>query len=300
MPEETVATPPVSVSPVSADGTPATPPVTTPAFELSKCFNNDGTPKEGYIQELVPEELRGQIVYSKCSNIKDAYKQLGELNRMISKKGVIIPDPKTALPSEIDAFHRALGRPDKPENYKIEFTEDLKDFYEPKTIEQFKGVAHKLGLNPYQAQEIMNLKMELDKADIEFMQQDEIREKQETETALRNKWGSAYDTRLHLANYMVENNTEGEQKAAILERIGNDPVVADFLATIAKKFVESGGLKDVEMTNAMTPGEAESQMKEKIVEHQAHAKWKWDNPAGYKREEEEIDQLAKIAASGGK
>ena len=250
--------------------------------------------------KYVPEDMRHEKVYDKLVNMEGVFKQIGVLDRAVGKKGVVVPG-KDALPSEIDAFHRALGRPDKPEDYKIEFTEELKDYYDPKTIETYKGVAHKIGLNPSQAQAIMNLKMEMDNADIAFMQQDEERELQETEDALRAKWGSAYDTRAHLARYMVDHNTEiGKQREEIVEKLEKDPVMGDFIATIAKKFVESGALRDVEMTNAITPAEAESQMKEKIAEHQAHVKWKYDNPAGYAREEKEIDNLAKIAASGGR
>jgi hypothetical protein len=113
------------------------------------------------------------------------------------------------------------------------------------------------------------------------------------------KWGAAYETRLHMANYMIENFTESpEQKAELLAIVGNNPQVAEYLSGIAGKFIESGTIRDVDIaTGAITPKEAESKMKELIAEHQQHAKWKWDNPAGYKREEDEIDRLAKIAAS---
>src|SRR4030042_903538 len=101
MSEQAMASPPVMGTP---DGTPATPPVST--FELSKYIDNDGTFKDGYVNELVPEDLRGELVYKKFSDVKGLLKQTGELNRLIGKKGVVIPDRKTATPYDIDALHR--------------------------------------------------------------------------------------------------------------------------------------------------------------------------------------------------
>jgi len=269
----------------------------TESFELSKYIDNDGTLKDGYL-ELVPEDMRHDLVYKKVSDFKGVLRQLGQLDRTVGKKGVIIPDPKTATPSDIDAFHRALGRPDKSDDYKLDFPEEFKDFYDPETIKQFKEIGFKRGFDQEDMQAIMALKMEMDKRDIEWMEQDQIKEKADCEAALRDKWGTNYDVRLHLANYMIDKNAiPGEQKDKLLEKIGNEPLVGDFLATIARKFVESGSIADVEMTSAMTKGEAESKMKEKITEHQQHSQWKWDNPEGYKREEKEIDDLARMAAS---
>lgn len=301
MPAETLETA-TSQDGTQSDGSTSTQIAAQPApeIDLTQFIEKEGLLKEGWIDAYAPEDMRHENVYKKVSSIQDLTKQVGVLDRMVGKKGIIIPDPKTATSSDIDAFQMALGRPEKVDDYKAEFPDEFKDFYDPDTIKDFKQFAFKKGLKQEDFQDILNYKMEMDRRDIEWMEQDIENEKRETEEILKKKWGSAYETRLHLATYMIENNSEGgEYRESLLEKMGNEPIVADFLATIAKKFIESGSLREVEMTQAMTPAEANAKMKEKIAEHQAHAKWRWDNPAGYAREEKEIDDLAKIAASSG-
>jgi hypothetical protein len=266
-------------------------------FELSKYVNADGSFTENLVKEVVPEDMRHLQVWKKFGDFKGLVRQTGELEKMIGKKGIVIPDPKTATPSDIDAYHRALGRPDKVEGYKLALPEDIQ--YTPESIKALQGFAFSHGWDNKSVQELLDFKAEMDRTDSAARQHAEEQEYKEAETSLREKWGTAYDVRLHMANYMIEKNVEvPAAKEALLGKIGNDPHVADFLATIAKKFIESGSVTDIDqMTGAMTPGEADAKMKELISEHQAHAKWRWDNPAGYKREEDEIDRLAKIAAS---
>ena len=287
---------PVSQVQTDAGGVPIAP--TEAPFELSKYVENDGKLKETF-NEIVPEDMRHLQVWKKATTFKDLVRQTGELDRMIGKKGVIIPDPKTATPSDIDSFHRAMGRPDTPDGYTIKLPDELKDFYTPESIRDFQAFAFKQGMNPQVVQNLMDYKAAMDMAEIKAEEEYKQQRYNEANDALHMKWGAAYETRLHMANYMIENFTESpEQKAELLAIVGNNPQVAEYLSGIAGKFIESGTIRDVDIaTGAITPKEAESKMKELIAEHQQHAKWKWDNPAGYKREEDEIDRLAKIAAS---
>ena len=84
--------------------------------------------------------------------------------------------------------------------------------------------------------------IELDDARIMGMRQSieeaKVQETQAAEEAFKKQWGGAYEERLHLANRMIEENVSDENKPALLDAIGNNPQVADFLANIAKKFVE--------------------------------------------------------------
>ena len=120
-----------------------------------------------------------------------------------------------------------------------------------------------------------------------------------TEAALRQQWGAAYDERLAAANRMIAENTTEQNKPAILARIGNDPVVADFLATIAKKnFSEDTAPGHQETSTALTPGEAKLKMNELVAERAAQPNLRGDNPSKYTRLNQEIERLATLAAAG--
>jgi hypothetical protein len=277
-----------------AGGMPVAP--AEPAFEMSKYVNGDGTFTENFVKEVVPEDMRHLQVWNKFGDFKGMVRQTGELDKMIGKKGVIIPDPKTATPSDIEAYHRALGRPDKVEGYKLALPEDI--HYTPESVKALQGFAFAHGWDNKSVQDLLDFKVEMDRAEFVAKEKAKEQEYEEAEAYVDAKWGPAKETRLHMANYMIEKFSDPETKENLLSSIQNNPHVACFLADIAKNFIESGSIKDIdEMTGAMTPGEANSKMKELLVEHQQHAKWKYDNPGGYEREEKEIDRLAKIAAS---
>lgn len=288
--------PEAAVAPVSTDAGGMPIANAEPAFEMSKYVNGDGSFTENFVKEVVPEDMRHLQVWKKFGDFKGMVRQTGELDKMIGKKGVIIPDPKTATPSDIDSFHRALGRPDKVEGYKIELPKDIQ--YTPESVKALQSFAYKHGWDNKSVQELLDFKADMDRAESAMKQQMKEQEYQEALAYVDEKWGTAKETRLHMANYMIDKYADPETKDKLLSHIENDPHVACFLADIAKNFIESGSITDIDqMTGSMTPGEAESKMKELLVEHQNHSKWKWDNPEGYKREEAEIDRLAKIAAS---
>jgi hypothetical protein len=237
-----------------AQQTPAQPP-------QESFYSPDGTLKPGWQNsDLVPQDFRGRPVYNAVGNdVASLLRHIGHQDIAISKqgKGIFVPSPD-ATQTEKDFFYKALGRPDKPEGYaeaiKKAIPQGMEGHYDdPEMIGNYQTVAHKLGLNPQQAASIIAFdaqrlaKAEADiKADPvtyfeELLPLVEPIYKAKCEEELKKKWGDAYDARLHLANRAITENTkEGEERDLLLARVGNDPVVADFIATIMNKSFTSG------------------------------------------------------------
>jgi len=65
-------------------------------------------------------------------------------------------------------------------------------------------------------------------------------EQKETQAALEEKWGvDAYNDRMHFAKRLVEDNTTPENKQALLDAIGSNQHILEFVAEFGMKFKEA-------------------------------------------------------------
>ena len=202
-------------------------------------IGDDGNFSENWMEAAgVPEDLRGDLTLKSTKNIAGMASQLVNAQKMIGKSAnmVVIPTEKSTQ-TEWDTFYSATGRPDTPDDYQISHLEGIGET-DTQLESAFKALAHSEGLRPSTVQKLIALDDNRIMAGMDAIAKAQQAEKEATILALKEKWGAAYDERLHLANRMIEENTDEASKAAVLESIGNSPVVADFLANIAKKFVE--------------------------------------------------------------
>lgn len=225
--------------------------------------NPDGTFRDGWKEAFVPEDFRGRKVFDIVTDLKTAMKQLGNQDLLISRQGKgIMPPPENATQTEKDMFYEALGRPNNFADYKVEVPDELREYYDEPLLNEAKEALHAAGLTQKQVDAVMALDM---KRLVTGREQLAAREKAELEAAektLRAEWGDGYEARLHLANRVVSENTTEEERPVVLEAIGNNPVVANFLANIGKKFMEGSLINADGSKTAMTPEECRNRAKE--------------------------------------
>lgn len=95
-------------------------------------------------QFAIPEAHKSKPWAAKIKSQDDIFAQLDHLTEAVGKKEVPF-DYATAKPEEIEA-HLAVRRPAKPEDYKIGKEGDAEE-----VVSGMKAVAHKAGLDEYQA-----------------------------------------------------------------------------------------------------------------------------------------------------
>jgi len=221
--------------------------------------NVDGTLKEGWRDHLVHADFKGRPCYDAVGNdVKSLLKHIGNQDIAISKqgKGVFVPG-ENATETERDMFFKAIGRPDKPEGYEFTAPDELKQYYDDETmLNQAREAFHKVGMNLEQFTTVMALdaarmeqtQAEMVKDPMPFFEQlwphvAPIMEAQAIES-LKTKWGDAFESRFQYANMAISEATaEGEEREMLLAKYGNDPVFADFAATMyLKHHTESNGV----------------------------------------------------------
>jgi len=282
MPDETEAT---------ETETPTTP-------ELSTIIGPNGELLEGWKEHLVPEDMRHEPVYNKFTDLKGALKQIGIQDKLVGRKGVLVPNEKSTA-TEWENFYEATGRPPTKDDYKLPVPEDLKEYYDPNWIAKGRELLFGIGANQKHADIVWKFEEERIRASLKAITEAEAAEKQECEDALKQKWGDAYEERLLFANRIIEENAPGELKQQILERYGNDPIFAEYTYNIGQKFAEHPEIANkLKVSGAMSPGEANTKMKELIATPgYSNQTLKYENPAAYNRIVKEVAALAAIVAS---
>ena len=259
----------------------------------------EGNFQEGWINALVPEDSRDLGVFKGITNAKSAMKQLANLERLRGKQGKgLMPLTDDSTDTEKEAFYAAIGRPESSDKYEVIVPENLSQYYTDETMMGVKDAFHKAGLTQKQVSAIMQLDAQRVMASIEAAEAAEVSAHDEAEAALKKKWGLAYAERILAANKVIADNVPEADRAALTDIIGNSPVVADFLATIGKKYFTEDTLQsDSPRSGQLTPQEADLRMRELIAER-ASMPPNSNQTAKYKRLSKDINEMT-LAALGG-
>ena len=229
--------------------------------ETPQTFIENGKFLPGWKEHYLPEELRANKVYDTFDDVGGSLKMLGSLQNMIGKKGVIVPG-EASPPSEWDNFHREMGRPDTKDLYQMKIPDDLVEVYDENLVAEARDIFFEEGYDQKKVDRLWEFEEKRIRTGLKAIAEAEANAVLEMENTLKEKWGKDYEQRLHLTNRVISENTESqEEKEALLDVIGNNPIVGNFIASIGTKFMEHKIITETEQTYGMTSGEALTEAK---------------------------------------
>lgn len=207
--------------------------VTPPAPAVSGSFRDflgDGdTFKPGWAKALGgPDALE-----AKFTSPKSLVGSYAALEKLISAKGIIPPGPN-ATPEQKSEFYKALGRPDKPEDYGIKMPEKIGDKPFPKELwnaeqaGQFAKWAHEKGFNKEQVNALIEFDAARGMGAHESFTQQSAKAQADAASALKTEWGANYDANLAAAKEAAK-AVGGEE--LLNHALANDPA---FIKAMAK------------------------------------------------------------------
>jgi len=208
-------------------------------------------------------ELKDHPSITKFENNEGMAKSYVELEKKIGMKGIILPG-EGADEGTILAFHKALGVPEKPEGFALQKIEGLheKAVSEEASTKLFQEAAHKLGFTPAQFNGIREVYLKDVSAKLTAWDEQQTKDKQETETNLRSEWGGQYESKVLLAHKVIKAYGGDEALDRLAEGGGNDPVLIKLFATIGEHLSEDALGKIGGSNLGMTKAEAQTKINE--------------------------------------
>ena len=188
-------------------------------------------------KELIPEEYKDEKALQNFSNMNDFVKSYLNAQSLVGANKVAIPN-KMATDEDWDEVYKKLGRPNKPEDYKYSFSEEV----DPEQLKQFNETAHRIGLLPKQAERIIKFYNELNtQQDANKVKNFEAKQV-EAMAELKKEFGPEYNKRLDQAKRLaVETLGNDILNNAVLNdgtRLGDNAQVVKAFSMLADKLSE--------------------------------------------------------------
>lgn len=182
---------------------------------------------------------------SKFTTLKPALGSYAGAEKLIGAKGIIPPGPN-ATQEEKSAFFKALGRPDKPEEYGIKMPEKIGDKAVPKELwdqnnaTAFAKWAHEKGWSKQQVQDAIEFDMGRAMAGHEAMVATSTKARTDAETALKTEHGAQYPEFVAKAERGAAALGLTKEMVAADPALANNPNFIRMAAKVAEMIGEKG------------------------------------------------------------
>ena len=105
-------------------------------------------------------------------------------------------------------------------------------------INEFKNVAHKIGLNNEQVNALMDFQLAQIDNELQLQGSSLNVQKEEVEASLKKEWGFDYDKNLRSAQRALQVYGDDEVRALMDTEVGNNPAVIKMFARLGKDVTE--------------------------------------------------------------
>jgi len=201
------------------------------------------------------DELKNDSTLANIKDVESAAKTLIHQQKMLGSR---IPMPKSD--EERSELYSKLGRPNEASEYKVEIPQSHQTYFAEDQLNEFKNVAHNIGLNQDQVSALLNFQMKSIDNDVSKEGSRIAVGKQETENSLKQEWGYDYDKQVRNAKRALEVYGDPELQQLMQGEAGNNPAVVKFFARIGKDITEDMAKNTQNNTLATSPLDAKAEI----------------------------------------
>jgi hypothetical protein len=188
----------------------------------------------------LPAELQSDPAILKFTDVGSLAAGYKNLEKSVGSNKISIPDEHATEADWAELFKK-LGNPETLEDYGI--TDPEKGLLDDEFLNGFKEQAHRLGILPRQAQEMINWYSEQTKELNSTTETNVSAEMQETEGALKKEWGVGYSEKLTQIESALKRAGGDEFVRAIQESgLGRNVTAIKAFALMADKLGEDRGV----------------------------------------------------------
>jgi len=224
-------------------------------------------------RSTLSEDLKNDPTLSNFKDVESLAKTVVHQQKVLGSR---IPLPKTD--EERNELYNKLGRPEDASKYEVNIPNEMAEFMPKEDIEQFKNVAHKIGLNNEQVNALMEFQVSATKASLDNQGAILNQEKEKSTEVLKKEWGYDYDKNVRAAQRALNVYGDAELQQLLSETsAGNNPAVVKFLATIGKEVTEDMAQNTTNNRLATSPLDAKEEINN-VMADTSHAYFNPSHP----------------------
>jgi hypothetical protein len=181
------------------------------------------------------DEVRADKSLENIKDIESLAKSYVHAQKMVGADKIPVPN-KFATEKDWDAVYEKLGRPKTADEYKFESQDVNQD-----GLKSFATAAHKMGLLPNQANEMVKWYQENVAAETNAKNATAEKARTDAVSDLKKEYGLAYDQKLKAASSMAKQYVAAEVLDAPMadgSKLGDNPAIIKAFATLAEKMGE--------------------------------------------------------------
>ena len=201
------------------------------------------------------DELKNDSTLANIKDVESAAKTLIHQQKMLGSR---IPMPKSD--EERSELYSKLGRPNQASEYKVEVPQSHESYFQEDNLNEFKNVAHNIGLNQSQVDALINYQLKTIDTDASKQDARLAVGKQETENSLKQEWGYDYDKQVRNAQRALQVYGDPELQQLMQGEAGNNPAVVKFFARIGAEVTEDMAKNTQNNTLAVSPLDAKAEI----------------------------------------
>jgi len=203
----------------------------------------------------LPDDLRNDPT---LNNFKDVESLAKTVVHQQKQMGGRIPIPKTE--EEYSEVYSKLGRPDDASAYELNVPQGLEPYFNEQALNDFKSVAHKIGLNQNQVNALMEYQSGAINYELENQPAMLAQQKEQVESQLKSEWGLDFQKNMRAAHRALQVYGDDEIIELMNGPAGNNPAVVKLFARLGAEVTEDMAQNTQRSNVAVSPLDAQDEI----------------------------------------
>jgi|TARA_X000001388_G_scaffold10740_1_gene6551 hypothetical protein len=235
-------------------------------------------------KDTLPDELKNDPTLENYKDVESLAKTVVHQQKMMGNR---IPMPKND--EEKAELYSKLGRPDEPDKYDLAIPDSHKQHFHDTALNNFKNVAHQIGLNNDQVNALIDYQVKELDAQQNLVNAGSTNQKEEVEAGLKKEWGYDFDKNLKAAQRAMQVYADDELMDLMNTEVGNNPAVIKLFARLGKDVTEDMAQNTQNNSLQVSPLDAKQEIQQ-IMADTSHPYFDASNPE-HKNAVEHMRQL---------
>ena len=206
-------------------------------------------------KSTLSDDLKNDPTLSNFKDVESLAKTVVHQQKVLGSR---MPIPKTDE-EKLEVYNK-LGRPETADKYEVSIPNDYQSYIPEQNLNEFKNVAHKIGLNNEQVKALVDYQINTINYEMENQPAQIEASRIESEKTLKEEWGYNYDKNVSKAKRALQVYGDPEIMELMNTEAGNHPAVIKMFARLGEDVTEDMARNTQNNSLAVSPLDAQDEI----------------------------------------